>query len=104
MLRAFIKSIAVSVWLCSIGGAAAAQTTVTGATLFQNVRIYDGTGKSLSAPSNVLVRGNRIERISPRAIAPEPAATVIEGNGRVLMPGLIDAHWHSMLVRPPPSC
>lgn len=41
MMRAFIKSIAVSAWLCSIGSAAAAQTTVAGATLFQNVRIYD---------------------------------------------------------------
>ena len=61
MMRAFIKSIAVAATLCSIGSAAAAQTTVAGATLFQNVRIYDGTGKSLSPPSNVLVRGNRIE-------------------------------------------
>ena len=33
------------------------------ATLFQNVRIFDGKSASLSAPSNVLVRGNRIERI-----------------------------------------
>jgi hypothetical protein len=43
----------VSAWLCSIVAAAEAQTTVAGAMLFQNVRIYDGTGKSLSAPSNV---------------------------------------------------
>jgi hypothetical protein len=63
-MRAFLKSIAVSGWLCSLVSAAAAQTTVAGATLSQNVRIYDGTGTSLSAPSNVLVRGNRIERIS----------------------------------------
>ena len=102
MMRAFIKSIAVSAWLCSIGSAAAAQTTVAGATLFQNVRIFDGTGKSLSAPSNVLVRGNRIERISSASIALEPTAggAVIDGGGRTLMPGLIDMHWHTLLVRP----
>ena len=102
MMRAFIKSIAVSAWLCSIGGAAAAQTTVAGATLFQDVRIYDGKGSSLSAPSNVLVRGNRIERISRTPIALEPTAgvIVIDGGGRTLMPGLIDAHWHTLLVRP----
>jgi imidazolonepropionase-like amidohydrolase len=29
-------------------------------------------------------------------------ATVIAGNGRTLMPGLIDNHWHTMLVRPTP--
>ncbi len=101
-MRAFIKSIAVAAWLCSIVGAAAAQTTVSGATLFQNVRIYDGTGKSLSAPSNVLVRGNRIERISRAPIPVDPAvgSIVIDGGGRTLMPGLIDAHWHTLLVRP----
>jgi imidazolonepropionase-like amidohydrolase len=102
MMRALIKSIAVSAWLCSIGSAAVAQTTVAGATLFQNVRIYDGTGKLLSAPSNVLVRGNRIERISRAPIPVDPAvgSIVIDGGGRTLMPGLIDAHWHTLLVRP----
>ncbi|MCM2312329.1 MAG: amidohydrolase family protein [Steroidobacteraceae bacterium] len=102
MMPAFIKSIAVSALLCSFVNAAAAQTTVAGATLFQNVRIYDGTGKSLSAPSNVLVRGNRIERISSAPIPVDPAigSIVIDGGGRTLMPGLIDAHWHTLLVRP----
>jgi imidazolonepropionase-like amidohydrolase len=102
MMRAFIKSIAVSAWLCSIFSAATAQTMVAGATLFQNVRIYDGSGKSLSAPSNVLVRGNRIERISgaPIPVDAAVASIVIDGGGRTLMPGLIDAHWHTLLVRP----
>jgi imidazolonepropionase-like amidohydrolase len=101
-MRAFIKSIVVSVWLCSNFTAAVAQTTVEGATLFQNVRIYDGSGKSLSAPSNLLVRGNRIERISRTPIPADPAigSIVIDGGGRTLMPGLIDAHWHTLLVRP----
>src|SRR6476620_1569574 len=69
-------------------------TTFTGgaATLFQNVRIFDGTA-ALSAPSNVLVRGNTIERISVSPITVDPNANVIAANGRILMPGLIDAHW-----------
>ena len=29
--------------------------------------------------------------------------TRIDGGGRTLMPGLIDAHWHAMLVRPTPA-
>ena len=73
------------------------------ATLFQNVRIFDGTSSSLSAPSNLLVKGNIIERISTEAIAPGPGTTVIDGGGRTLMPGLIDAHWHAMLIRPNPA-
>jgi imidazolonepropionase-like amidohydrolase len=71
------------------------------AILFQNVRIFDGKSSALSALSNVLVRGSIIERISPAPIT-EPDAMVIAGNGRTLMPGLIDAHWHTMLVRPTP--
>jgi imidazolonepropionase-like amidohydrolase len=73
------------------------------ATLFQNVRIFDGKGASLSAPSNVLVKGNVIERISTEPIAADPGVTVIAGNGRTLMPGLIDAHWHAMLIRSNPA-
>src|ERR1700732_2245671 len=72
------------------------------ATLFQNVRIFDGKGSSLSAPSSVLVKGNIIERISTAPITSEPGVAVIAGNGRTLMPGLIDAHWHAMLIRPTP--
>ncbi|RYD60158.1 MAG: amidohydrolase family protein, partial [Verrucomicrobiaceae bacterium] len=73
------------------------------AILFQNVRIFDGTGSSLSAPSNVLIKGNVIEQISTDAIPAEPDTTVINGGGRTLMPGLIDAHWHAMLIRPDPA-
>jgi imidazolonepropionase-like amidohydrolase len=73
------------------------------ATLFQNVRIFDGRSGSLSVPSSVLVKGNIIARISTAQIAIESGVTVIAGNGRTLMPGLIDAHWHAMLVRPTPT-
>ena len=71
-----------------------------GGTLFQNVRIFDGKGGALSAPSNVLVKGNIIERISATPIAVEANADVrvVAGGGRVLMPGLIDAHWHSFMA------
>jgi len=69
-------------------------------TLLQNVRIFDGKGGSLSAPSQVLVRGDLIERMSTVPIAPPPGANVIDGQGRTLMPGLIDNHWHTMFAAP----
>jgi len=72
------------------------------ATLFQNVRVFDGKSSNLSPPSSVLVRGNKIERISTSPITPEANTRVIDGGGRVLMPGLIDDHWHTMFVRPTP--
>lgn len=69
-------------------------------TLFQNVRIFDGRSRALSAPSNVLVKGNIIERIAvaPIDVAANADAHVIAGNGRALMPGLIDAHWHAYMA------
>jgi imidazolonepropionase-like amidohydrolase len=73
------------------------------ATLFENVRIFDGVGSSLSAPANVLVKGNIIERISTDAIPAEPDILVIDGGGRTLMPGLIDNHWHAALIRVTPA-
>ena len=73
--------------------------------LFQNVRVFDGKSGTLSGPTNVLVRGNKIERISTAAIPTDRSAKtqIIEGSGRTLMPGLIDAHWHAMLIRGNPA-
>jgi len=92
----------VGIGLSSAVHAQGSQPPAASATLFQNVRIFDGKGASLSAPSDVLVKGNIIERISTVPIAAEPGVSVIAGSGRTLMPGLIDAHWHAMLIRPNP--
>src|SRR4051812_31057426 len=79
-----------------------AQDTSRAVALINNVRIFDGRSPALSAPSNVLIRGNVIERISAQPIAADRSggARIIDGGGRTLMPGLIDMHWHAMLVRP----
>jgi imidazolonepropionase-like amidohydrolase len=69
--------------------------------LFENVRIFDGKSGALSAPSNVLIKGNVIASISEDRIEAE-GVIPIAGNGGTLMPGLIDMHWHAMLVRPNP--
>jgi imidazolonepropionase-like amidohydrolase len=61
--------------------------------LFRNVRVFDGRSDRLSQPTDVLVRGNLIAAIRPGQ-QPSPGATVIEGRGRTLMPGLIDVHVH----------
>jgi imidazolonepropionase-like amidohydrolase len=98
--------------LCQAGqaqhapSAAPSATSAGGAvTLFQNVRVFDGKNSTLSGPRNVLVRGNKIERIATGPIPTDGSATtvLIDGGGRTLMPGLIDMHWHTMLVRPTPA-
>src|SRR5262245_15828983 len=72
------------------------------ATLFKNVKVFDGKSDKLTASTSVLVVGNRIEKIGGDIAIPEKA-TVIDADERTLMPGLIDAHWHAMLVRPTPA-
>lgn len=71
------------------------------AILFENVHVFDGKGSARNAaPANVLVVGTTIRTISTDAIEPPDGAelTRIDGAGRTLMPGLIDAHWHAMLI------
>jgi len=72
-------------------------------TLFRNVRVFDGRSPVLSNGSNVLVRGSTIESISTQSIDPGHSEhrVEIDGGERVLMPGLIDAHWHAMLASMP---
>lgn len=77
--------------------AQAAQTAV----IIENVYIFDGKSDARAkAPANVLIIDNTIEAISADALTPPESAelTRIDGGGRTLMPGMIDAHWHSMLV------
>ena len=91
--------------ICGLTVSLNAQTPPPSTTLFQNVRIFDGKVGQLSGPSYVLVRGNKIERISSTPIAVDRRAdtVLIDGGGRTLMPGLIDMHWHTMFVRPTPA-
>lgn len=63
--------------------------------LIENVRLLDHKAAALTAPMNVLVSGQTIEKISSSAIAVKDKDVVkINGNGKTLMPGLIDVHVH----------
>src|SRR5438874_9830013 len=64
--------------------------------LFANVRVFDGKSDKLTEPTNVLVIGNKISKLGKKVGAARET-TVIDSGGRVLMPGLIDAHWHAIL-------
>src|SRR5499427_1388394 len=87
--------------LAAAGETSAPTASVGTSILFQNVRIFDGRNAALSPPANVLVKGNIIERISSEPIPVGLGVSVIAGNGRTLMPGLIDAHWHAVMASVP---
>lgn len=77
---------------------ALAQDEAPAQTLFANVQIFDGVNEDRMA-GNVLVEGNLIKQISEDDIS-APGATVVDGGGRTLMPGLIENHAHLMLMGP----
>src|SRR5947209_3191122 len=59
---------------------------------FQHVRVFDGT--ELISDTNVFVEHGKIAAVGPALQVPSEAQ-VIDGTGRTLLPGLIDAHTHT---------
>src|SRR3954470_22454269 len=62
--------------------------------LFENVTLIDGTGSQPIAGASVLVKGDRIDLVSPMPLKHDAGVQVVDGTGKFLMPGLIDAHIH----------
>ncbi|MFI5694223.1 amidohydrolase family protein [Kribbella sp. NPDC051586] len=69
-------------------------------TVFRQVRVLDVRQGRVGDPVQVEVRDGVVSRISPEQEIPA-GARVVAGEGRTLIPGLIDAHWHSILAAVP---
>jgi imidazolonepropionase-like amidohydrolase len=74
-------------------GAIAADEAAPAQTIITNVYVWDGTSDERSELSSVLVEGNLIKQVSLGTID-APGASVIDGGGNTLIPGLIEAHAH----------
>ena len=62
---------------------------------FVNVNVVPMDGERVIPSQTVIVRGGKISEIGPASLISLPAdATVIDGTGRYLMPGLADMHVH----------
>jgi len=61
--------------------------------LLKNVRIFDGLSDRL-VNGHVLIDGATVAAVETSPLAEDAHTTVIDGQGRVLMPGMIDAHVH----------
>lgn len=92
--RTGCRALATLAWLMLTPPATAfAQPAPSGlATLFRNVRVFDG--ERMLAAQDVLAADGRIVRMG-RSISAPAGAVVVDGTGRTLLPGLIDAHTHS---------
>ncbi|HRW15719.1 MAG TPA: amidohydrolase family protein [Amaricoccus sp.] len=73
-----------------------AQDDPGGPILITNVNVFDGINEELIENATVVIDGNLISEISTEDLA-VAGARVIDGGGRTMIPGLIDAHWHTML-------
>ena len=63
-------------------------------TLFTKVQVIDGSGAAPFA-AEVLVEGNRIKKVARDGKSlPRDGHEVVDGGGRSLMPGLVEAHAH----------
>ncbi len=76
--------------LCAVmvGPACRAQQTPVA---FQHVRLFDGL--HTTPDTTVIIAGGVIQAVAPDATIP-PEAHIIDGSGKTLLPGLIDAHVH----------
>lgn len=80
--------------LVLITGDAFSQRTI----LINNVQIFNGKDEKLQL-GNVLIVNNLISKVSATPIATDKSANtvIMDGKGKFLMPGLIDAHAHMMM-------
>jgi imidazolonepropionase-like amidohydrolase len=97
--RQFILGIVIVIAIALLTKTAIAQSQTSSSILFENVQIFNGTSDKLATGSNVLVVDNKIKTISQVPITTGLTAntTKINGNGRVLIPGLIDNHVHIVM-------
>jgi imidazolonepropionase-like amidohydrolase len=69
--------------------------------LFTNFRLFDGKSSALRDGLYMFIDGNRIGRIGSGKSASSDGRLEIDCGGRVMIPGLIDMHWHSLLAALP---
>ncbi len=82
-------------------GSARASAAPASPIAFSNARVFDGKSDALASGLEVVVEGKTIKAVRPGENAAGAGARIIDCGGRVLMPGLIDAHWHAMMAALP---
>jgi imidazolonepropionase-like amidohydrolase len=105
--RAMMLALGASASAVGLGvyGGARAQSEAPAAaprpTVFTNIRLFDGRADALRDGLAVVVSGDKVTAVQEAAAPLPEGADVIDGRGGVLMPGLIDAHWHAIMTAVP---
>ncbi len=69
-------------------------TSAEGRLLIRNVRVVDGTGAPPREGMDVAIEGDRITRVEPTGGEASEDVRVVSGEGKTLIPGLIEMHTH----------
>jgi imidazolonepropionase-like amidohydrolase len=65
-----------------------------------NVNVFDSVAGRVDGPFDVTLDEGTISSVGPTG-PEEPGGDRIDGTGKTLIPGLIDAHWHTVLTTVP---
>ena len=85
------------------GSTFAAEDEVLPQVLIKDVHVWDGLSDGVTKKINVLIEGNKVKKLRATDADAHADATIIDGAGRILMPGLIDMHTHTGLKRGVPE-
>src|SRR6201991_3219345 len=102
VLRALGASFAAAAagWTSAVFAQPTARPGAARPVLLKGARLFDGNSATLIGGRDVLVEGNRITALVPAGQRFDNAQ-VVDCTGTVIMPGLIDVHWHSLLAAIP---
>ncbi|MFD2165079.1 amidohydrolase family protein [Thalassotalea euphylliae] len=89
-----MKNILKAALLCIPFTSFAEEPPTPSQTLFTNVHVWDGKSNGITKPINVLIENNLIKKLRANKSDINAKANIIDGQGKVLMPGLIDTHTH----------
>jgi len=67
-------------------------------TVVTNARLFDSARGTLNDGTTLLIEDGRFARVTRESIDVADAATTVDAGGRVVLPGLIDAHAHVVAV------
>jgi imidazolonepropionase-like amidohydrolase len=84
--------------IAGLGLVSSAQAAATPPIVFTNVRVFDGRSPNLHGGVHVLIEDAKIKDVASGSPGAPEGARLIDCGGNVLMPGLIDAHWHALLA------
>ncbi|MCH9709528.1 MAG: amidohydrolase family protein, partial [Actinomycetia bacterium] len=61
----------------------------------RNANVFDSVNARITGPMDIAVKDGRITSLTPSGSTEFAGEVDIDGTGKTLMPGLIDAHWHT---------